>query len=102
MLCTQAAGKEEDFQKLLAEIESAKLEGGALDSACSALQELVSSIMLKDKILEQACGSLHPPNNMSVQRGSAACAVCIHGHIRGSGCTCMPKSSLIFSGLSSH
>ena len=66
MLCTQAAGKEEDFQQLLAEIESAKLEGGALDSACSALQELVGRIMLKDKILEQACGSLHPPSDMSV------------------------------------
>ena len=64
--CVQAAGKEEDFQELLAETESAKLEGGALDSACAALQELVSGVMLKDKILEQACGSLHPPSEAPI------------------------------------
>ncbi len=58
----QSAGKEEDFQRLLAGLESAQLEGGALDSTCAALQELVSSVMLKDKILEQACGFLQPPN----------------------------------------
>ncbi len=51
----QAAGKEQEFQDLLSKTESAKLEGGALDEACTALQELVSSICLKDKLLEQAC-----------------------------------------------
>ena len=71
----QAAGREEDFQKLLAEIESAKLEGGALDSACAALQELVSSVMLKDKILEQACGSLHPSSKTPILNG--LCCLCI-------------------------
>ena len=51
----QAAGKEQEFQDLLSQTESAKLEGGALDTACTALQELVSSVALKDKVLEQAC-----------------------------------------------
>lgn len=73
--CVQAAGKEEGFQELLAEIESAKLEGGALDSACAALQELVSSVMLKDKILEQACGSLHPPSKIPIF--NRLCRLCI-------------------------
>ena len=54
-LCMQAAGKEQEFQDLLSKTESAKLEGGALDEACMALQELVSSVCLKDKLLEQAC-----------------------------------------------
>ena len=52
---TQAAGKEQEFQGLLSEIESAKLEGGALDTACTALQELVAGVSLKGKVLEQAC-----------------------------------------------
>lgn len=51
----QGAGKEEEYLKLLGEAESVKLEGGALDSACSALQELVSGVTLKAKVLEQAC-----------------------------------------------
>ncbi len=51
----QAAGKEQEFLDLLSQTESAKLEGGALDTACTALQELVSSVVLKDKVLEQAC-----------------------------------------------
>ena len=56
----QAAGKEQEFQELLTKTESAKLEGGALDEACTALQELVSSVCLKDKLLEQACKSTLP------------------------------------------
>ena len=54
-LWVQAAGKEQEFQDLLSQTESAKLEGGALDTACTALQDLVSGVALKDKVLEQAC-----------------------------------------------
>ena len=54
-LHSQAAGKEQEYQSLLSQTESAKLEGGALDAACTALQDLVSSVAVKDKVLEQAC-----------------------------------------------
>lgn len=58
--CMQAAGKEQEFQALLSQTESAKLGGGALDTACTALQELISSVGLKDKVLQQACGHAFP------------------------------------------
>lgn len=67
-LCMQAAGKEQEFQDLLSQTESAKLEGGALDKACAALQELVSSVALKDKVLEQACGHLFLSQAQSIVR----------------------------------
>ena len=55
MAALQEAGREEQFGQLLGEAESAQLEGGALDGACAALQELVSGVTLKDKVLKQAC-----------------------------------------------
>ena len=59
----QAAGMEQEFQDLLSQTESAKLEGGALDAACAALQDLVSSVAVKDKVLEQACEHALPVRN---------------------------------------
>ena len=53
--CLQEAGRDGEFEQLLGEAESARLEGGALDDACTALQGLVSGVALKDKVLKQAC-----------------------------------------------
>ena len=55
------------FGDLLGEAESARLEGGALDDACTALQGLVSGVALKDKVLKQACepADLHAYEGLS-------------------------------------
>ena len=53
--CLQEAGRDGEFGQLLGEAESARLEGGALDGACTALQRLVSGVTLKGKVLKQAC-----------------------------------------------
>ncbi|DBA93500.1 hypothetical protein WJX82_005630 [Trebouxia sp. C0006] len=53
----QEAGKGKEFEGLLAEIEGASLEGGALDKACNELQALVSG--------------LKPPKQLSKDVGKA-------------------------------
>ena len=37
---------------MLSQTESAKLAGGALGEACTALQELVNSVGVKDKVFK--------------------------------------------------
>ena len=50
----QAAGKAEDFESLLGEVETAQLEGSALDKACTQLQELVAQLQPAAGLLTDA------------------------------------------------
>ena len=50
----QEAGKGKEFQQLLAEIEEAGSEGGALDKACSELQALISSLKVPANLAKEA------------------------------------------------
>lgn len=50
----QAAGKAEDFEALLSEVETAQLEGSALNKACNQLQELVSQLRPAAGLLKDA------------------------------------------------
>lgn len=54
----QEAGKGAEFEQLLKEVETSKLERGALDAVCAKLQELVEGLDLPAVILEQACARL--------------------------------------------
>lgn len=60
----QEAGKGKEFQKLLAEIEDAGSEGGALDKACSELQALISSLKV--------------PANLAKEAGKSTSALSVH------------------------
>lgn len=51
----QEAGKAKEYEALLGEIESAKLEGGALDAACAQLQALVHACKPAASVLQEAC-----------------------------------------------
>ena len=53
----QEAGKGKEYKALLEEIESAKLEGGALDAACAKLQALVHACKPPASVLKEACES---------------------------------------------
>ncbi|CAL8462111.1 g1642 [Coccomyxa elongata] len=72
--CMEAAvkesGKAAEFEELLGEIESAKLEGGALDAACSKLHKLVEGLRLPASILKEACGAF-PEGATLIARSSA-------------------------------
>ena len=50
----QAAGKAKDFESLLNEVETAQLEGSALDKACNQLQELVAQLQPAAGLLKDA------------------------------------------------
>jgi hypothetical protein len=50
----QEAGKLAEFEALVKETETAKLEGGELDDACAKLQELVGAIRPSADVLKQA------------------------------------------------
>lgn len=57
----QEAGQSEQFQALLKDIEGASLEGGALDKACSQLQELVSGLQAPPQLYKDVgrCAQPH-------------------------------------------
>ena len=58
MLMPQEAGKGAEFEQLLKEVETSKLDRGALDAVCAKLQELVEGLELPGVILKQACAHL--------------------------------------------
>ena len=51
----QEAGKGAEYEALLGEVEGARLEGGALEAACTQLQALVAAAMPPASIMKQAC-----------------------------------------------
>ena len=58
IVTAQEASQGKAFQGLLKQIEEAALEGGALDTACSELQELVSAL----KVPQQLCKDVGEPS----------------------------------------
>lgn len=52
-LLLQEAGKSKAFQALLADIEKAETEGGALDKACSELQALISDLKVPANLAKE-------------------------------------------------
>ena len=54
-LLAQKSGKAAEFEELLWEIESSKLEEGALDAACTKLHKLVEGLRLPASVLKKAC-----------------------------------------------
>lgn len=57
----QEAGKQAEFEELLEEVESAGVEGGALDAVCDRLQAVVASVAPPQDLLRQACTD--PPSS---------------------------------------
>ncbi len=60
LLGSKEAGKSAEFEGLLKEVETAKLDGGALDAVCSKLQALVEGLELPAAVLKEACMPLLP------------------------------------------
>ena len=50
----QEAGKGKEFQALLAEIEEAGMEEGALDKACSDLQAVIAGLKVPASLAKEA------------------------------------------------
>ena len=51
---SQEAGTGKEFQALLADIEEAGTEGGALDKACSDLQALIAGLKVPASLAKEA------------------------------------------------
>lgn len=56
----QEAGKGKAFQALLADIEKAETEGGALDKLCAELQDLIADLKMPANLAKEA-GVKHSP-----------------------------------------
>ncbi|XP_058093541.1 phosphoglucan, water dikinase, chloroplastic [Magnolia sinica] len=69
-LALQKSGSLENFYSLIEQIETAKIEGGELDRACSQLQALVSAQHPSEKIIESIV-KIFPTNGRLIVRSSA-------------------------------